>query len=196
MATLFALELRPSNPEAATVLVGTVFLVILTTVVFEGEFVRHIARALNVLPMRVIIVGSGRVGRGLAERLADRGGNVVIVDNDQQQVEQARNAGFTVHHGDGADIETLRAVGAENAKIVAAATGDDDSNLLVAQSTNSTFDVETVIARVNTRGNAEAFEEPGVQAIPARRRRRRARSVSPGTRFVSRPLSAARQLPE
>ena len=72
---------------------------------------------------------------------------MVIVDNEQQQVEQARNAGFTVYHGNGADIETLRAVGAENAKIVAAATGDDDSNLLVAQLTNSTFDVETVIAR-------------------------------------------------
>ena len=29
------------------------------------------------------------------------------------------------------------------------------------------FNVETVIARVNTPGNAEAFEELGVQAIPA-----------------------------
>lgn len=33
VTTLFALELRSSNPDAATVLVGTVFLVILTTVV-------------------------------------------------------------------------------------------------------------------------------------------------------------------
>lgn len=167
VATLFALELQATNPEAATVLVGAVFLVILTTVVFEGGFARHIAQALNVLPMRVIIVGAGRVGRGLAERLEDRGENVIIVDNDQQQVERARNAGFTVHHGDGADVATLRAAGAENAKIVAAATSDDDSNLLVAQLTKSNFDVDTVIARVNTPGNASAFEELGVRAIPA-----------------------------
>jgi len=167
VATLFALELRSSNPDAAAVLVGTVFLVILTTVVFEGGFARHIAQALKILPMRVIIVGGGRVGRGLAERLEDRGENVILVDRDQQQVEQARNLGFTVHHGDGADIDVLRSAGAENAKIVAAATGDDDVNLLVAQLTNSNFDVETVIARVNTPGNASAFEELGVRAIAA-----------------------------
>jgi NhaP-type Na+/H+ or K+/H+ antiporter len=165
VATLFALELRTSEPEAATVLVGTVFLVILATVVFEGGFARHIAQILDVLPMRVIIVGAGRVGRGLAERLEDRGENVILVDKDREQVEQARNIGFTVHHGDGADLDVLRSAGATNAKIVAAATADDDSNLLVAQLANSNFDVDTVIARVNTPGNASAFEELGVRAI-------------------------------
>ena len=167
VATLFALELRPTNPEGATVLVGTVFLVILATVVFEGGFARHIAQALDVLPMRVIVVGGGRVGRGLAERLEDRGENVVIVDSDRDAVETARNAGFSAHHGDGTDTEVLRAAGIENAKIVAAATANDDANLLVAQLTNSKYEVETVIARVNTPENVEAFEELGVRAISA-----------------------------
>jgi hypothetical protein len=90
VATLFALELRPTDPEAATVLVGTVFLVILTTVVFQAGFARHIAQALNVLPMRVIVIGGGRVGRGLAKRLEDRGENVIIVEENQEQVEEAR----------------------------------------------------------------------------------------------------------
>ena len=165
VATLFALELRSSNPDAASLLVGTVFLVILTTVVIQGGFARHIAQALKVLPMRVIIVGAGRVGRGLAERLEDRGENVILIEDNQEQVQQARNLGFTVHHGDGTDVETLRSAGAENAKIVAAATADDDSNLLVAQLTNSNFEVGTVISRVNTPDNASAFEELGVRAI-------------------------------
>lgn len=167
VATLFVIELQPVTPTAATALIGTVFLVILTTVVIEGGFARHIAYILNIIPMRVIIVGGGRVGRGLAERLEDRGENVVLIDQDQSMVEIARNAGFTVHHGDGTDVDVLSAAGADNAKIVAAATGDDDANLLVAQLAEAKFDVETVIARVNTPSNVEAFEEVGVRAISA-----------------------------
>ncbi|GGL68468.1 cation:proton antiporter domain-containing protein [Halocalculus aciditolerans] len=167
VATLFALELQATNPAAATTLVGTVFLVILSTVVLQGGFARHIAEALNILPMRVIIVGAGRVGQGLAKRLEDRGENVILIDADQSQVEVARNEGFTVHHGDGTDTGVLRAAGAENAKIVAAATEDDDANLLVAQLGKSEFGVDSVISRVNNARNAAAFEDLGVRAIAA-----------------------------
>lgn len=168
VATLFAIQLRSpavGMPGAADVLVGTVFLVILATVLVEGGFARQIAETLDVIPMRVIIVGGGRVGRELAERLLDRGENVVIVEADQQQVELARDAGFTVRHGDGTDTDELRGAGAENARIAIAATGDDDVNLLVAQLSRSTFNVENVIARVNNPDNVEAFEELGVRAI-------------------------------
>jgi len=170
VATLFAIQLRSDAigmDAAADLLVGTVFLVILVTVVFEAGFARQIAEKLNVIPMRVIIAGGGKVGRDLAERLQERGENVVIVESDQAIVETARNAGFTARHADGTDTEELREAGADNAKIVVAATGNDDANLLVAQLSQSTFDPETVIARVNNPDNVEAFEELGVRAISA-----------------------------
>jgi len=167
VATLFALELRATHPDQAVVLVGTVFLVILTTVVFQGGFARHIAEALDVIPMRVLIVGGGRVGRGLAERLEDRGENVVIVDRDQAAVDAARDAGFNARLGDGTDTDVLEDAGVRNAKIMAAATANDDVNLLIAQLSDSKYGVETVISRVNTPSNVEAFEELGVEAISA-----------------------------
>jgi len=166
VATLFALELQTTNSAAATTLVGTVFLVILATVVFQGGFARHIAEALDVIPMRVLVIGGGRVGRALAERLEDRGEEVVIIDNNSQTVQKAREAGFTVKHGDGTDVEVLRAAGADNAKVIATATGDDDVNLLVAQLAKSRFDVETVIARVNQPANVDAFEDLDIEAVP------------------------------
>ena len=170
VATLFALELSNPDlaiydPNAANLLVGTVFLVILVTVVFEGGLARQIAEYLDVIPMRVIVVGGGRVGRELTERLEDRGENVVIVEDDEMTVESVRNDGFTVHKGDGTSTDTLQAAGAENAKIVVAATGDDDANLLVAQLAKSKFDVERVLARANDPGNVEAFEDLGVRTI-------------------------------
>ncbi|WP_433626573.1 cation:proton antiporter domain-containing protein [Halomicrococcus sp. NG-SE-24] len=166
VATLFAFQLQNRGlNQAATTLVGTVFLVIVVTVVLEGGFARHIAEYLNVIPMRVIIVGGGKVGRALAERLEDRGENVVIVENDETIIETARDAGFTVHRGDGTDTEVLRAAGADNARIVVAATGDDDANLLVAQLADSKFDVDTIIARANNPDNVDAFEDLGVRTI-------------------------------
>ena len=168
VATLFAIELRNAGQAAAAdLLVGTVFLVIFVTVVFEGGFARRIADYLDIIPMRVLIIGGGTVGRSLAERLEGRGENVAIVEQSQRTVETARNAGFTTHHGDGTDTEVLRSAGADNARIVVGATGDDDVNLLVSQLARSKFDPETILARVNDPDNAEAFEELGVRAISA-----------------------------
>jgi len=168
VATLFAIELRSEAigmPEAADVLVGTVFLTILLTVLFEAGLARQIAEKLNVIPMRVIIVGGGSVGRELATRLEDRGENVVIVENNQDRIQKVRDAGFTAHHGDGTDTDVLRSAGADNAKIIVAATGDDDANLLISQLSQSKFSPERVIARTNNPENVDAFEELGVRTI-------------------------------
>jgi len=165
VATLFALELRPQNPEAATTLVGAVFLVIFATVVFEGGLARHIAQVLNVIPKRAIIVGGGRVGRALAERLEDRGEEVMIIESDDQTIERLRRDGFSVHKGDGTQKDDLDHAGADNAKVIAAATADDDVNLLVGQLAKNTFGVETAVARVNSPDNVEAFEDLDIEAI-------------------------------
>jgi Trk K+ transport system NAD-binding subunit len=117
--------------------------------------------------MRVIVVGGGNVGQALTRRLEERGENVVIVEEDVEVIETARNEGFTVHAGDATDTDVLRAAGADNAKIVVAATGDDDANLLIAQLASSKFDPETVIARANDPGNVDAFEELGVKTVSA-----------------------------
>ncbi len=166
VATLFAVELRAHGMhDAANALVSIVFLTILITVVFEGGLARHIAEFLNVIPMRVIVIGGGTVGRALAERLEDRGENVVIVEQDESTVELTRERGFTVHHGDGTDMDVLRSAGIENAKIVVTATGDDDANLLVSQLVDAKFEPETIIARVNNPDNIDAFSELGVKAV-------------------------------
>jgi len=173
VATLFAIRLR-NNPELAAtgsygadVLAGTVFLAIMLTVIFQAGLARQIAKKLNVIPMRVLIIGGGRVGLALAERLDERGENVVLLEEDEEKIDELRAEGYTVREGDGTDLEFLESSGAANAKIVVAATGDDDTNLLVAQLARSKFDAETVISRVNQPENVDAFRELDVKTVSA-----------------------------
>ena len=171
VATLFALRLTtrepPSNPEAASVLAGTVFLVILVTVVFEGGLARQIAERLQVIPMQILIIGGGRVGRELAGILNDRDENVVVLENDEAVVEELRERGLTVKQGDGTKVGDLLDAGAEDAKIAVAATGDDDTNLLVTQLADIRVGVDRVITRVNEPDNRGAFEELGIEMVAA-----------------------------
>jgi len=166
VATLFAIELEAAGQfEAAQTLAGTVFLVIFITVVLQAGFARQIADYFEVIPMPAIIIGGGRVGRALATRLEKRGENVIMVDTDEAVVERLQRDGYTAVEGDGARAETLRDAGIERARIVAATTADDDTNLLVSQLARTTFDVETVVARVNDPENVDAFDTLDVRAI-------------------------------
>ena len=168
IATLFAIELQLGGQFVeAQVLAGTVFLVIFTTVLLQAGLARQIATALDVIPMRTIIIGGGHVGRALAERLENRGENVLVIDTDPDTIESLQKTGHTAKQGDGTDSDVLEAVGAGDAKRLVVATGDDDTNLLVAQLARTKFDCETVLARVNDPDHVDTFDELGVTAISA-----------------------------
>ncbi|AXR77392.1 cation:proton antiporter domain-containing protein [Natrarchaeobaculum sulfurireducens] len=166
VATLFAVELQAlGRPQEAQLLAGTVFLIIFATVVLQAGLARQIANVLEVSPMRTIIVGGGRVGLSLAERLEQDGENVLLVDPDPNAVETVRKRGLRTIKGDGTDADILERAGIGEAKTVIATTPDDDVNLLVCQLAQTTFDVEKVASRVNQPENVEAFEALGVRAI-------------------------------
>ena len=171
VATLFAIELAatgdPAAAETGQTLLGAVFVVIFATVVLEAGLSRQIGDFFGVTPMRTIIVGGGRVGRALATRLENRGEFVVIVEQDEGALERARDEGFTVRLGDATEADVLRDAGVADAKMVVAATANDDRNLLVCQLARSKFGVERVFSRVNDPQNMGAFDTLDVTAIDA-----------------------------
>lgn len=166
VATLFAIELAATGDVAtAEVLTGAVFLVIFVTVVLEAGLARQIAHALAVSPMKTLVVGGGRVGLALAERLQKRGEFVVLIESDPDRVERAREVGYTIHVGDGTEPSVLREAGIEDAKQVIASTQNDNDNLLVCQLARAKFGVTKVFARVNKSENVDAFNTLDVTAI-------------------------------
>jgi trk system potassium uptake protein TrkA len=81
--------------------------------------------------MRVIIVGSGKIGRYIVESLLKEGHDVVVVDNSEKVVEEVTNLyDVMAVCGNGADWETLAEAGADHAELVAAITDSDEKNML------------------------------------------------------------------
>lgn len=78
--------------------------------------------------MRFVIVGYGRVGARTARILAEEGHDVVIVENNRDKVDRAREQGFDVVEGDGSNESVLVDAGLADADAIGAITGDPNIN--------------------------------------------------------------------
>ena len=115
--------------------------------------------------MHILIVGGGRIGSNLARTLRQSDHQVGLVERDEGRCRAiAEDAGITVIHGDGTDIDTLRDAGAGEAKYVVALTGRDEENLVICQLAKSYFRAPLTIARVNNPKNQALFKLLGVDA--------------------------------
>ncbi|HYI23028.1 MAG TPA: TrkA family potassium uptake protein [Candidatus Limnocylindrales bacterium] len=116
--------------------------------------------------MRAVIVGCGRVGAGLAERLARAGHEVTIVDINTQAFSRLEPdfPGQAIR-ADGTDEDVLRRLGTENADLFFALTEGDNRNAFAAQLAAETFGVEKVVAKINDPVRAEAYTMLGLATI-------------------------------
>ncbi|MDZ4136026.1 MAG: Trk system potassium transporter TrkA, partial [Paracoccaceae bacterium] len=85
---------------------------------------------------RVVIVGAGNVGLGVARALEARSERLraKVIEKDRKRAEFAADAleRTIVLHGDGMDMDILLEAGIDRADAVLALTDDDKTNLLVA----------------------------------------------------------------
>ncbi len=110
--------------------------------------------------MNVIIVGGGKIGRNLAMFLTAEGRHSITLVEKQEQVAHSLMRtlpDIRVIEGDGCDPSVLREAGAEFADAVAAVTGDDEDNLVIAVLCKREFRVGRVAARINNPKNAWLF---------------------------------------
>jgi trk system potassium uptake protein TrkA len=99
----------------------------------------------------------------MAGQLQDSGHSVTLIDNNSAVVAQGRATrtpvGVTWYLGDACEVATLTAIGAAQADVVAAVTGDDEDNLVVSLLSKQEFAVPRVVARVNNPKNEWMFNE-------------------------------------
>jgi len=81
--------------------------------------------------MKILIIGSGKVGYTLAESLTSKEHDVTVIDNhDEALSEAAEKLDVMLIKGSGASLSTLKQAGAEHADIVIATTRSDEVNML------------------------------------------------------------------
>ncbi len=116
--------------------------------------------------MRVVIIGSGRVGAGLAIAMAERGDTVSVVDKDPRAFERLgeRFLGHTVE-GIAFDRDVLEQAGVARADALVAVTGGDNSNIVAARVARDTYKVPRVIARIQDPRRAAIYEELGITTV-------------------------------
>ncbi len=109
--------------------------------------------------MNVIIIGGGKVGTRVASLLLIAGHSVKVIENDQDKVVRLQRElkPEVVIQGNGSDPQTLEAAGVRTAQVVAAVTGQDETNLVVTSLARFEFDVARTIARVNNPKNTWMF---------------------------------------
>jgi trk system potassium uptake protein TrkA len=115
--------------------------------------------------MNVLVIGGGKTGSHLAAQLLEQGYEVKVIEDRPAVVERLRKElpPESVFEGDGTSPFCLEQAGIQQVHVVAAVTGDDDENLVIATLARFEFRVPRVIARVNNPKNAWLFtREMGV----------------------------------
>lgn len=81
--------------------------------------------------MKIVIVGTGKVGFSLAEQLLHEKHDITIVDTQDNALRRATDAlDIMSIKGNGVSTDTLREAGAEDADLLVAATNSDEVNMV------------------------------------------------------------------
>lgn len=116
--------------------------------------------------MRLIVIGYGRVGRQVVNRLDTKKHDVVVVDKDRTLLEHPDrdpNARFLI--GNAIDEVILREAGVERADVLFALTRDENTNLMVAQVARLIYGVPRVVAVVYDPKREQAYHRAGIETL-------------------------------
>lgn len=81
--------------------------------------------------MHIVIIGDGKVGYALADRLSKEDNDIVIIDRNREALEKASETlDVMCLHGNGLSAHILEEAGARNTDLLIAATSSDEMNMV------------------------------------------------------------------
>ncbi len=123
---------------------------------------RRMERKIADIDRPVIVCGWGRVGRAIAEEVADSGAAPVIVDRDPERLETSP---YPTVVGDATDDAVLRRAGLDRARALVAALDSDAGNLFVTVSARALRPDLFIVARVRVDESIEKLRRGGADRV-------------------------------
>jgi voltage-gated potassium channel len=151
--------------------VGTVlytFTLVLEAVV-EGQIQellgrKRMERQIGRMSDHVIVCGFGRVGRNLAQYVANAGDDVVVIENDPARAAAAEGAAHVVR-GDATSDEVLREAGIDRARVLVTALNTDAENLFVTLTARSLREDLFIVARARAETSEAKLAQAGADRV-------------------------------
>jgi voltage-gated potassium channel len=122
---------------------------------------RRMKTAIGRLKNHYILCGYGRVGKQVAEELAEDGVEYVVVEKDPERAEECARRGHLELLGDASEDEVLKAAGIRQARGLISALDSDEANVFVTLSARKLNPDLFIVARASTDESAVKLEIAG-----------------------------------
>lgn len=123
---------------------------------------RRMDRQINAMSDHAVVCGYGRLGRTIAQRLAQAESGVVVIDRELDRLEDCPHPFI---QGDGTDDGVLQAAGLERAATLIAATDNDSDNLYITLSARTMRPELFIIARAKLESAEPKLLQAGADRV-------------------------------
>ena len=113
----------------------------------------------------ILVVGLGRFGLSLCEKLSQLGQSVMAVDSRKDRVESVASMVDFSAQLDATEEELLTRIGAKEADVAIVAIGEDIESSILASAILRGMGIPTVIARAQTNLHARVLARVGVDKV-------------------------------
>jgi len=114
---------------------------------------------------RFAVIGLGQFGTAIAKTLADRGAEVLAIDNNEDYVEDIKEDVAYAVALDATDSKSLRAQNIQDMDAVVVAIGENFEGLLLCVVLLMELEVKRIIARANGKHQRLILEKIGIKEI-------------------------------
>ena len=138
--------------------------------IVTGKAVQRMAdeergKVMAVLNDHFIIAGFGRVGHEIANNFASEGIPFIVIDDDDNAIATAKEAGYLVLQGSATEDDIMRSARIKQARGVVAATGNDAVNVYVTLTARGLNEKLFIIARATDASSESKLLRAGADRV-------------------------------